>query len=101
MVHEAEPGEEEGEDRHLEGNRKGDQQLGREGQVLADANGRRDPDALILAKEEGIADGEDHRPTKVTTGDEKERRKDDERQRHAPLGFIEPRSDELPNLVKY
>src|SRR5271167_1862630 len=101
MVDHAEPGEEEGEDGHLEGDREGNQQLGGKGEVLADANGRRDPDTLVLAEEEGVANRKDDGPAEVTAGDKEERREGDERQCHPPLFFVETGRDELPDFIEY
>src|ERR1700730_353065 len=101
VIDEPEPGEKNCENRHLEGQREGQHQLGRERQVFADANRWSDADRGVLLDEERVTDLENHRPAEIPAQREEQARADHARQRHPPLRLEQAGRDELPNLVEY
>src|SRR5258707_3817815 len=100
IVDHAELGEKEREDGHLEGQRERQEQLGRERQVLADSNRRRDSDARVLRQKKCVANLENYRPAEISAERKKSRREKYERLRHPALLLIQTGRDELPDLVK-
>src|SRR5882757_2383904 len=100
IVDHAKLGEKEREDRHLEGQRERQEQLGRERQVLAYPNRRRNPDARVLSQKKCVANLENYRPAEISAERKKSRRKKYERLRHLALLLVQSRRDEFPDFVK-
>ena len=101
MRDEPDAGQEERHHRQLEGDAEGEQHARGEGQVLADADLRRDADRGELLEEEAERDREDEpvaerraaRRRRTTAAIENG-------QRDALLALVEPGRDELPDLVE-